>query len=161
ENPDMAVAVAKRVLKALEAPFVVDSHTLRVAASIGISVSSDASSDKEGLLKNAETAMDRAKGRGGGLWGMYDSEMSAGGSTRLSMENALFEALEKNELLLHYQPLIAARTGRIAGVEALIRWQHPEYGLVPPGEFIPIAEETGLIGAIGEWSLRTACEQMQ
>src|SRR4029077_17714091 len=91
---------------------------------------------------------------------MYSSDMSAGARSRLLMENALFHAIERNELLLHYQPLIAAKTGQLAGVEALLRWQHPEYGLVSPGEFIPIAEETGLIDAIGEWVLRTACAQM-
>jgi diguanylate cyclase (GGDEF)-like protein/PAS domain S-box-containing protein len=160
DNPEMAVAVAKRALKALEVPFVLEGHTLRVAASIGISVSSDPNADKETLLKNADTAMYKAKARGGDFWVLYNAEMSAGVRNRLSMENALFDALGKNELLLHYQPLIAAKTGRIAGAEALIRWQHPEFGLVPPGEFIPIAEETGLIGAISEWALRTACIQM-
>jgi EAL domain-containing protein (putative c-di-GMP-specific phosphodiesterase class I) len=76
------------------------------------------------------------------------------------MENALFQAIERNELLLHYQPLISARSGRLAGVEALLRWQHPDYGMVSPGQFIPIAEETGLIDSIGEWVLRSACTQM-
>jgi EAL domain-containing protein (putative c-di-GMP-specific phosphodiesterase class I) len=91
---------------------------------------------------------------------MYSAEMSAGARSRLAMENALFHAIDRNELLLHYQPLISAKTGRLVGAEALIRWQHPEYGLVSPGQFIPIAEEAGLIDAIGEWVLRTACTQM-
>jgi EAL domain-containing protein (putative c-di-GMP-specific phosphodiesterase class I) len=86
--------------------------------------------------------------------------MSAGARNRLSMENALFHAIERNELLLHYQPFVSARTGRLAGVEALLRWQHPDYGLVSPAQFIPIAEETGLIDSIGEWVLRGACQQM-
>jgi EAL domain-containing protein (putative c-di-GMP-specific phosphodiesterase class I) len=112
------------------------------------------------MLRNADIAMYRAKARGGNCLVMYTAQMSEGARDRLSMENALFHAIERDELLLHYQPLISARTGRLAGVEALIRWQHPEQGLVSPAEFIPIAEETGLIGAIGEWVLRTACTQM-
>jgi EAL domain-containing protein (putative c-di-GMP-specific phosphodiesterase class I) len=91
---------------------------------------------------------------------MYSADMSAGARSRLAMENALFHAIERNELLLHYQPFISARTGRLAGVEALLRWQHPDYGLVSPGQFIPIAEETGLIDSFGEWVLRNACKQM-
>src|SRR5258705_10281437 len=86
--------------------------------------------------------------------------MSDGARSRLAMENALFHAIERQELRLHYQPLISAKSGRLAGVEALIRWQHPEHGLVLPGQFISIAEETGLIDAIGEWVLHTACTQM-
>jgi diguanylate cyclase (GGDEF)-like protein/PAS domain S-box-containing protein len=154
------VTVAQRCLTALKEPFVVDQQALHVTASIGISVSVDANAEAETLLKNADTAMYRAKARGGDCYVMYSADMSAGAQSRLSMENALFHALERNELLLHYQPFISARTGRIAGVEALLRWKHPEYGLVSPGQFIPMAEETGLIDSIGEWVLRSACKQM-
>jgi diguanylate cyclase (GGDEF)-like protein/PAS domain S-box-containing protein len=155
-----AVNVAQRCLNALKEPFLVDRQPLHVTASIGISVSPDANAEAETLLKNADTAMYRAKARGGDCLVIYSADMSAGAQSRLSMENALFHALERNELLLHYQPFVSARTGRIAGVEALLRWKHPEYGLVSPGQFIPIAEETGLIDSIGEWVLRTACKQM-
>jgi len=155
-----SVTVAQRCLTALKEPFVVDGQGLHVTASIGISVSPDASAEAETLLKNADTAMYKAKARGGACYVIYNADMSAGAHSRLSMENALFHAVERGELLLHYQPLISARSGRLAGVEALLRWQHPDYGLVSPGQFIPMAEETGLIDSIGEWVLHTACRQM-
>src|SRR5208282_4675998 len=155
-----SVTVAQRCLTALKEPFVVDAQGLHVTASIGISLSPDSSAEAETLLKNADTAMYKAKRRGGDCYVIYSAEMSAGAHSRLSMENALFHAIERSELLLHYQPFVSARTGRLAGVEALLRWQHPDYGLVSPGQFIPMAEETGLIDSIGEWVLRGACQQM-
>ncbi len=160
QDSETAVTVAQRCLSALKEPFAIDGQALHITASVGISVSPDASAEAETLLKNADTAMYKAKARGGDCFIMYSAEMSAGARSRLSMENALFHAIDRNELLLHYQPLISAKTGRLVGAEALIRWQHPEHGLVSPGQFIPIAEETGLIDAIGEWVLRTACTQM-
>ncbi len=159
-DSDTAVSVAERCINALKEPFVIDEQSLRVTVSIGINVALDSAADSETMLSNADVAMYRAKARGGNCLVMYTAQMSEGARNRLSMENSLFHAIERDELLLHYQPLISARTGRLAGVEALIRWKHPEYGLVSPAEFIPIAEETGLIGAIGEWVLRTACTQM-
>ena len=159
-DSDTAATVAERCINSLKEPFVVDGQGLRVTASIGVSVAQDSAADSETMLSNADTAMYRAKARGGNCMIMYTAQMSEGARSRLSMENALFHAIERHELLLHYQPLISTRTGRLAGVEALIRWKHPERGLVSPAEFIPIAEETGQIGAIGEWVLRTACTQM-
>src|ERR1700741_2209019 len=156
-----AVTVAQRCLAALRAPFSIEGQNLHISASIGISVSPDASAEAETLLKNAATAMYKAKARGGNCYVVYSAEMSAGARSRLSLENALFHAIERDELLLHYQPLISARTGRIAGVEALLRWHHPDHGVIPPGQFIPLAEETGLIVTIGEWVLRTAGTQMK
>jgi diguanylate cyclase (GGDEF)-like protein/PAS domain S-box-containing protein len=161
QDVDTAVAIANRCLAVLKQPFCVDGEDLHVSASIGVSHSPDSSVDAETMLRNADTAMYKAKARGGDCMVVYSSEMSAGARSRLSMENALFQAIGRDELRLHYQPQISARTGRLAGVEALIRWQHPEQGLVLPGQFIPIAEEAGLIAAIGEWVLNAACMQMK
>jgi diguanylate cyclase (GGDEF)-like protein/PAS domain S-box-containing protein len=161
QDGSSAVTVAERCLSALKEPFVVEGQDLHVTASIGISISVDSSAASETLLQNADVAMYRAKARGGDCLMMYSLDMSAGAHSRLSMENSLFHAIDRKELLLHYQPLISAKTGRLAGVEALLRWNHPEYGMVAPVQFIPIAEETGLIAAIGEWVLRTACTQMK
>ena len=161
QDPATSITIAERCLAALKERFVVDGNGLHITASIGISVSPDASAESETLLKNADTAMYKAKARGGDCYVMYSADMSAGARSRLSMENALFHAIERNELLLHYQPLISGRTGRLAGVEALLRWHHPDYGVVSPGQFIPIAEETGLIDSIGEWVLRTTCAQAE
>ena len=160
QDSNMALAIAKRCLIAMKQPFIVDGQILHTSASIGICLSPDSSAGADMLLENADTAMYKAKAHGGDCMIMYSPDMSAGARRRLLMENELFHAIERNELLLHYQPLISAKTGRLAGVEALIRWRHPDYGLVSPGEFIPIAEETGLIDTIGEWVLRTACTQM-
>jgi diguanylate cyclase (GGDEF)-like protein/PAS domain S-box-containing protein len=160
QDANTAVEIAARCLAALKQPFVVDGQVLHITASIGVSVSQDVGTETETMLKNADTAMYRAKARGGDCLVTYETEMSAGAHRRLSMENALFQALERRELLLHYQPLISATTGRLAGAEALLRWQHPDLGLVFPGQFIPIAEASGLIEPIGEWVLRTACAQM-
>lgn len=160
QNPDVVRDIANRYRDALKAPFAHHGDALHVTASIGVSITADTAMEPETLLANADIAMYRAKGRGGNACVTYASEMSAGAHSRLSMESALFHATERNELRLHYQPLISAKTGRIVGVEALLRWQHPEFGMVPPGVFIPLAERTGMIGEIGDWVLFEACRQM-
>ena len=160
QSPDVVRDIASRYHDALKEPFLHHGDVLHVTASIGVSITADSSADPETLLASADVAMYRAKARGGNACVSYASEMSAGAHSRLSMESALFHATERGELRLHYQPLISAKTGRIVGVEALVRWQHPEFGLVPPGEFIPLAERTGIIGEIGDWVLFSACRQM-
>jgi diguanylate cyclase (GGDEF)-like protein/PAS domain S-box-containing protein len=159
-SPDIARDIANRYRDALKEPFQHLGDTLHVTASIGVSLTTDTATEPETLLSNADIAMYRAKARGGNACVMYAPEMSAGAHSRLSMESALFHATERGELRLHFQPLISAKTGRIVGAEALARWQHPEFGLVPPGVFIPLAERTGVIGEIGDWVLFSACRQM-
>ena len=160
QHPDAARAIADRYINALKQPFVHNGEQLHVTASVGIAIAGDDTVAAEHLLANADVAMYRAKRRGGNASVSYVSDMNAGAHSRLSMESALFHAVEREELLLHYQPLISARTGRTIGVEALLRWQHPEFGLVSPGVFIPIAERIGVIADMGDWALTTACRQM-
>jgi diguanylate cyclase (GGDEF)-like protein/PAS domain S-box-containing protein len=160
-DQDAAIGIARRCLASLQQPFTIDNENLHVSASIGVSFSSDAHTDAQVMLRNADTAMYRAKARGGSTLVVYESAMTAGARHRLTLENGLYQAIERGEFVLHYQPKVSARTGKLAGVEALIRWQHPVHGLLLPGQFIAIAEENGQIDAIGNWVLRSACLQMQ
>ncbi|MDX6664385.1 MAG: hypothetical protein QOG68_591, partial [Solirubrobacteraceae bacterium] len=154
-----AIAIADRVSASLAAPFVLGDDEAFVRTSIGIAMATGQDARAEALLRDADAAMYRAKEKGGGVYEVFDDEMRAGAVKRLDTESALHRALERGEFLLHYQPQAVLATGAVVGLEALVRWQHPDRGLVAPGEFIGTAEETGLILQIGEYALREACEQ--
>jgi diguanylate cyclase (GGDEF)-like protein len=158
EAADAAVA-AERLMNTMNAAYVVQGHSLGISCSIGISVFPEHGADGETLIKNADAAMYCAKESGRNNFRFYTNDMNAQAVERLTLENSLRLALEKKELFLVYQPQMEIATGRIIGLEALLRWQHPELGLVPPDKFIRIAENSGLIMPIGEWVLRTACSQ--
>jgi diguanylate cyclase (GGDEF)-like protein/PAS domain S-box-containing protein len=156
--PDVAVA-AERLMDAMTAEFVIQGHSFNVSCSIGISIFPEHGADSETLIKSADAAMYSAKADGRNNFRFFTEDMNAQVAERLTLENSLRLALAQEELFLMYQPQMDIATGRITGLEALLRWQHPELGLVPPDKFIRVAENSGLILPIGEWVLRTACSQ--
>jgi diguanylate cyclase (GGDEF)-like protein/PAS domain S-box-containing protein len=158
DTADAAVA-AERLMDAMTAEFVVRGHSIHVGCSIGISIFPEHGTDCETLIKNADAAMYSAKANGRNNFRFYTEDMNEQAVERLTLESSLRSALAKQQLFLMYQPEMDIATGRITGLEALLRWQHPELGLVPPDKFIRIAENSGLILPIGEWVLRTACSQ--
>jgi diguanylate cyclase (GGDEF)-like protein/PAS domain S-box-containing protein len=158
DTPDVAVA-AERFMDAMTTPFVIRGHSLGLSCSLGISIFPDHGGDGETLMTNADAAMYSAKDVGRNNFQLFTADMNSEAAERLALENGLRSALAKNELFVLYQPQMDVVSGKITGLEALLRWQHPELGLVPPSRFIRIAENSGLIIAIGEWVIRTACSQ--
>ncbi|MBF0529658.1 MAG: EAL domain-containing protein, partial [Deltaproteobacteria bacterium] len=150
---------AHRIIQAMTRPFALDRHEVSITASIGVTLYPMDGEDKDLLLQHADTAMYTAKEKGRNNYQFYTSEMNIRAKERLLLENSLRLAMDHKQLILHYQPRLELVSGRIIGMEALVRWQHPEMGLMPPAKFISIAEETGLIFPIGEWILKTACQQ--
>src|SRR6202034_1169101 len=156
-HPDDAVLLARRLLEAIGDPYLFDGHSVDIGASIGIAMAPGDGDDAEKLLKHADMALTRAKNDSRGTFSFFESGMDARAQSRRKIESDLRDAIQNDVLRPYYQPLIDLASGRITGFEALVRWPDSERGMISPAEFIPVAEETGLINGLGAQILRRAC----
>ncbi|MEW7995183.1 MAG: EAL domain-containing protein [gamma proteobacterium symbiont of Clathrolucina costata] len=155
-----AAVVARKLIDLFSRPMIIGEHELVVTASIGITLYPNDGDDPDKLIRHADRAMYEAKQQGRNTYRFFTQALTEGALERLMMENDLRRAVARNELILHYQPIVNLETRKLQGIEALVRWQHPEQGLIAPGLFIELAEEIGIIGEIGQWVLRAACSQL-
>jgi diguanylate cyclase (GGDEF)-like protein/PAS domain S-box-containing protein len=154
---EAACSLASRIITIIGKPFEIDGNEVNIGTSIGIALAPEHGTKSDDLLKMADMALYRAKAAGRNSYRFFDSEMSTAANTRHQLENELRRAIQRDEFELHYQPIIDTKTNRVCGAETLVRWRHPKKGLIYPDQFIPLAEETGMIAQIGEWVLQTAC----
>jgi diguanylate cyclase (GGDEF)-like protein len=159
ERDDAVYRIVHQVMTEIARPFAIDERELKVTCSVGIAKFPRDGQDGDTLLRNADTAMYRAKAHGRNTFQLYSAEMNANFGERLTLESDLWHALERNEFVLCYQPKAEMETGRIVGLEALLRWHHPRHGVISPEKFIPLAEESSLIVHIGKWVIEAACRQ--
>jgi diguanylate cyclase (GGDEF)-like protein len=155
-----SVKVAKRIFQIMAESFNIEEHEIFLGINIGIAVYPGDGNDEDSFIKNAEFAVSHARKQGQNTYQFFNKSLNVAAFHKLSMENNLRHAIEREELILYYQPKVNMREKRVIGCEALIRWQHPDFGLVPPSQFVPIAEDSGLITDISNWVLETACKQM-
>ncbi len=154
-------AVAQKLLETVSRPFQIGDHAIRISASLGIASFPDDGESAETLMRNADVAMYRAKEVGRNNFQLCTPELTSRAIERLALQSGLRQALDRSEFAVHYQPIVSLSTGRVVGLEALVRWEHPEQGLVLPGNFVSAAEESGLIVSLGEWVLRTGCRELK